>query len=380
MLGANHRTEALEACRCFERTLEHARRHAWEEFGSPGLKWDWEITHDGRKAYGSLLHMKFQAHNNASYANEIWQYYRYTLDRDALEELYPILEGLATFFLEGIVILTDRGWEIGPLVGVHESPIKVKNEGTSLAGTVAILEHAAEAAALLGKESEFTGEFASRCRAVAAGLRKTLDRLYNGEFFVAAEDMPSLNMSSLAVMYPLGVIPFVDPRAKQTIQKMVEYNDKRSHRDGKYYNFPWSWGVIATILARQGDGAAAWEVIQRTRPTICQFGGMTEVMEGQDWNMQYFGTAQGAVSVALQSLLLQAQGEDIRLFPALPPDWNTASFDSLLAGGLEVHAVYDHSQIHGTVKNISSSEIRRTIVWGNQQQSISLKPGENYAF
>jgi alpha-L-fucosidase 2 len=370
----------LEACRFFERTLAHARRHAREEFGSPGLKWDWEITHDGRKAYGSLLHMKFQAHNNASYANEIWQYYRYTLDRDALEELYPILEGLATFFLEGIVIHTDRGWEIGPLVGVHESPIKVKNEGTSLAGTVAILEHTAEAASLLGKESELTSEFANRCRVVAAGLRETLDRLYNGEYFVAAEDMPSLNMSSLAVMYPLGVIPFLDPRAKQTIRKMVEHTLDRSHRDGKYYNFPWAWGVIATILAYQGDGAAAWEAIQRTRPTICQFGGMAEVMEGQDWNMQYFETAQGAVSVALQSLLLQAQGEEIRLFPALPPDWTSASFERLLAGGLEVSAVYDHGKVSGMAKNIASSEIRRAIVWGDQQQSISLKPGEHYAF
>src|ERR1041384_4932976 len=60
LIEANRLDEALEACRFFQRTLDHARKHAREEFGCDGLKWDWEITNDGRKAYGTLLHMKFQ--------------------------------------------------------------------------------------------------------------------------------------------------------------------------------------------------------------------------------------------------------------------------------------------------------------------------------
>jgi hypothetical protein len=58
LIEANHRTESLNACRFFQRTQGAARRHAQEEFDCEGLKWDWEITHDGRKAYGVLLHMK----------------------------------------------------------------------------------------------------------------------------------------------------------------------------------------------------------------------------------------------------------------------------------------------------------------------------------
>lgn len=98
LLESNHLPEALEGCLFFQRTLDHARRHAREEFGAPGLKWDWEITHDGRKAYGALLHQKFQVHNSASYANEIWGYYTYTQDESFLREFYPILEGMAEFF------------------------------------------------------------------------------------------------------------------------------------------------------------------------------------------------------------------------------------------------------------------------------------------
>ncbi len=53
LLEADRRAEALEGARFFMRTLDHARRHAREEFGAPGLKWDWEITHRGEKAYGT---------------------------------------------------------------------------------------------------------------------------------------------------------------------------------------------------------------------------------------------------------------------------------------------------------------------------------------
>ncbi|MEO8396466.1 MAG: hypothetical protein ABI700_25960, partial [Chloroflexota bacterium] len=95
IMEANHREEALEGSRFFQRTVDHARRHARDEFGCDGLKWDWEITHDGRKAYGKLLHMKFQIHNNGSYSNILWGYYQYTQDKAYLEEFFPILEGLA---------------------------------------------------------------------------------------------------------------------------------------------------------------------------------------------------------------------------------------------------------------------------------------------
>lgn len=53
LLTANRRDEALEAARFFMCTLEAARRHAQDDFGAPGLKWDWEITHRGEPAYGT---------------------------------------------------------------------------------------------------------------------------------------------------------------------------------------------------------------------------------------------------------------------------------------------------------------------------------------
>jgi len=376
LLEADRRQEALEACRFFQRTLYAARRHAREEFGCNGLKWDWEITHDGRKAYGTLLHMKFQAHNNASYANMIWQYYQFTRDRDFLVEFLPILEGLATFFMEGIVEHTGRGWEIGPLVGVNEKPVKVRNEGISLAGTIVILEHYAQAAAILGRESDFS----RRCLEVASGLRGTLDLLFNGEYFVSNEGAErSINTSSTAPIYPMRIIPFKDPRALLTSRAVLDHNRQRTGPSGLRYRFPWASGVLATIFARQGQGDLAWDILQDARPTICEFGGMAEVMEGEEWNMQYFCTAQAAAVSAIHSMLLGGEAGQVSLFPALPGDWQACSFENLLAEGLEISASYRQGKISGVVRSIAPQPVSASLGWGSRHADLFLKPGETYA-
>ncbi|MDQ6693608.1 MAG: hypothetical protein M3014_04200, partial [Chloroflexota bacterium] len=216
LLEAGHRAEALEGARFFMRTIDHARRHAREEFGAPGLKWDWEITHGGEKAYGTWAHQKEQVHNSASYANIIWGYYASTRDRAYLTEFYPLLRGIAEFFLANVIVQTGGGtgreYEVRALVDVHERVTRVKNEGLNLTGAIRVLQVAARAARILGIDEEF----AACCSDVASGLAPALDLLYNGQYFMGAEGVDSLNFSSLAPVYPMMVIPPTDPRAIST--------------------------------------------------------------------------------------------------------------------------------------------------------------------
>ncbi len=376
LLEGNHRAEALEGVRFFQRTLDHARKHAATEFGcdSGGLKWDWEITHDGRKAYGTLLHMKYQVHNNASYANMIMGYYDYTQDKSYLAEFYPILEGLAIFFINCIVEETDTGYEIGYLVGVHESPVKVKNDGINLAGTITILRHCARAAQILGRETDFTRQ----CALVADALIKPMDALYNGTFFKASDDQDKINMSSITPIYPMNVIQPLDPRAISTSQAyMGRYEGQLVGHGNSNRGFPWSAGVLGSVLAWQRRGDLVWQVVSATRPTICQFGGMTEVMEDDQWNMQYFGTAEAAVNIALHQMLLQTSADSIDIFPSLPSSWDCASFENLLADGFTVSASYIRDGVTTwAAKNISDQTLKRTLRCGGCEQVIELAAGE----
>ncbi len=374
LLESNHLHEALEGCRFFQRTLDHAQRHAREEFGCGGLKWDWEITHDGRKAYGTLLHMKFQIHNNGSYANQLWGYYAFTQDEAMLREFYPILEGLAQFYMNCIVEEGENGPEIGYQVGVHESPIKVRNDGTNLSGTIAILRHCANAARVLGQETDFT----RRCTEVADGLMATMDSLYNGAYFQASAESDMLNMSSMAPIYPMGVIPARDPRALDTSRAyLAKYPDHKIGHGTGQNAFPWAAGVLGAILARQGDGDTAWQVVQGARPTICTFGGMTEVMENGEWNMQYFGTAEAAVMTALHQMLLQALPDGlIRLFPAIPSEWDHAAFENLLVEGMRVSARLENGVVTCALTNQTGVALTRVVRCGEDERQVILAPGE----
>lgn len=373
LMEANHRDEALEGCRFFQRTLDHATRHARDEFGCDGLKWDWEITHDGRKAYGPLLHMKYQVHNNGSYANILWGYYQYTQDRAFLEEFFPILEGLAVFFMNCIVEEGEDGYEIGFLVGVHESPIKVRNDGTNLAGTIAILRHYADAAKVLGRDNDFS----ARCEMVAGELMKRMDALYNGRFFQASDSQDMINMSSLTPIYPMNVIPAHDERAISTADAYIgRYEGRLIGHGNNNTGFPWSAGVLGAILAWQGRGDLVWQAIEGSRDTICTFGGMTEVMEDGNWNMQYFGTAQGAVCIAIHQMLLQVHDDNIELFPAVPSSWDQTAFKNLLADGLTVSATYNAGKVVWTATNIASVPLSRQLAYGAQVATVELQPGE----
>ncbi len=65
-----------------------------------------------------------------------------------------------------VVKTADGGYETTYLVGVHESATKVKNDGITLAGTIAILRHCARAAQILGRETDFTRQCATRRRRI----------------------------------------------------------------------------------------------------------------------------------------------------------------------------------------------------------------------
>ena len=61
-----------------------------------------------------------------------------------------------------------------------------------------------------------TRDFIRRCAKVADSLTQLLDRLFNGRYFVASQDSDTLNMSSIAPLYPMHVIDWNDPRALST--------------------------------------------------------------------------------------------------------------------------------------------------------------------
>lgn len=380
LLEANHRAEAEGAIGFFLRTREAAERHAREDFDAPGLKWDWELTHRGEPAYGIWVHQKEQVHNNAAYANMLFQQYAFTRDRRILEQVFPLLEGLAVFFLHAVVEETPRGLEIRPMVGVDERPVRVRNEGITLAGTIRLLERYVQAARLLGREDGWV----ERSAQVAAGLRRVLDRLYNGRYFQASEEEDRLNVSSLAPIYPMEVIRPEDPRATQTVRAYRErYAGRMVGHGNSEWGFPWAAAVLATIQAWQGDGEGAWRTLQEIRPAFSMHGGIAETVDGEGrWNMQYFGTAHGALCTALHHLVVQTREDGIHIGTSLPAAWESGAWESWLGNGLLLSGEWDRqrNRLEVLLRNPTAEPIPVRLWISRMEGEFTVAPGEARRF
>jgi hypothetical protein len=375
ILEANRLGCARAHCGFFERTIEHAREHAASDFQAAGLKWDWELTHRGQPAYGEdWIHVKEQVHNNAAYSNILWDYWRFTRDRTALTDLYPLLKGIATFFLGAIVVESEGSYELRPLVGVRESAVKVPYDTLTVAGTIRLLRNAAGAARALGRDEPF----AFRCERVAQGLVPLAERLYNGQFFPTHAATDEMSLGSLAPAYPMEVLTANDPRIVSTARAYRSHATDLFTRSGDVHS-PWVAGVLATTCARFGDGDTAWELLRKSEPALNVHGGCAEFVSDEGrWNIQYFSTAHGALCSALHNLVLQSRGDELVVCPSLPGGWGACHFRDLRADGFLVTCDLDYRDRRArvTLKNDTTETQTRTLRLGNEATTVTLQPGE----
>lgn len=373
LLEAGYVDAAREAWRFLDRTRAMAAANARATFGSPGLHWDWETTHTGERAYIPWLQQRFQVHNTPLLAHMILADYRATRDRAVLEEGYDLLAGAATFLLHSVLVADGPLLVTRPLVGSHEAPTRVVNDGATVADGLRLLADLGLAARLLGRDDPLV----RRSAAAAHRLRATLGRLFNGRYFQASSDEDRLNTSSLAPIYPADVVAPTDARAIATaLSYRRRYAGRMAGHGNNDAGFPWSAGVLARILAYQGRGADAWEQLDLSRPALCAQGGCAEYVDDNGrWNMQYFSTAQAALCSALHALLVQQHGAELRLFPALPAAWDACAFRGFLFAGIGVDASYRPGSAHVALENRTDRPRTIALRFGRITRRCRLDPG-----
>ena len=373
LLEAGYVLPAREAWRFLARTRSKAAENARDTFGAPGLHWNWETTHQGDSAYTPWVAQRLQVHNTPILAHMVMSDFRATRDRAALAEGYDLMAGAAEFLLHAVLV-EERGVLVTqPLVGSHEGTTLVVNDGATVAAALRLLEDVAVAARLLGRNDAI----GRRCAAAAHLLRPTLHSLFNGRYFQASRDEDRLNSSSLAPIYPASVLPARDPRARATVDAYrALYAGRMVGHGNNELGFPWAAGVVARILAYQGKPEAAWEQLELTRPALCAQGGCAEYVKPDGtWNFQYFSTAQAALCSALHALLLQAEGGELRLFPALPAGWTDCAFRDLLANGFALTARYRNGEATVTIRNTTDRTRVAHVSLGDRRTSVALEAG-----
>jgi hypothetical protein len=409
LLEANHADAARAECGFLLRTADRAREHARATFGVAGLAWDWELTHDGRRAYGrDWAHLADQVHNTAAYSNLLFDTWRYTRDEDFLAEVWPLLDGIAEFMRGAAVEERPDGWGTRPLVGVHESDLRVRDDAFNLAGVIRALENAeagrpsppqppsphtqrgdvgmkgsevggapASPPPHVPQDPPLRGIPASSERGGSQALRAALDGLYDGRLFRPYADATAPTLSSLAPIWPMEIVEPNDPRARSTASAFRA--EPVFLVGGGWPHRPWEAAILARIFADQRRGAAALDILTRTRPAMNMHGGVCEILDpGGGWNLQYFSTGHGALCSAIHGLLLGRHGGAIRPFPSMVPGWRDARFERLLLDGLEVSASLEDGRVRQVTVTNTTTELRTDRVFvGRRVHEVTLRPGES---
>jgi hypothetical protein len=326
LVEANHVEAARAHCRFLERTSSAAREHARTTFGVDGLAWDWELTHSGERAYGrDWVHLAHQVHNTAACSNLLFDTWRATRDDSDLAVARPLLEGIARFFEAAVVERREATWGTRPLVGVHESAIRVRDDLFNLAGAMRVFINAVAA------ECGSTADRA-RWRAIARGLRPTLHSLFDGRTFRAHASAASPTLSCLAPMWPMEVVATHDPRAVATADAFM--SDPSFRAPGGWPRRVWEAAVLARVLIAGGRADAGLAVLRDCLAGANQYGGLAERLDDEGrWNLQYFSTGHAAYVSAIHAMLVTRRRGALEFFPSVPSAWRALRFERIRIGG-----------------------------------------------
>ena len=314
-----------------------------------------------------------------------WDYYDFTGDRAFLAAVgYPLLKDAATFYHEYLLtdekgekyIFPSRSQEYVNTVGLSNE--YMTNSLIDLCMARFTLQRAAEAARILNVDGELAGAW----EADAAALRPDYAVWPDGTW-KTAEDTDDLTLDYgpplVTDVAPVAYTGEVDAwhggkalmeAAKKTVMKLVPDNE-----------IPWdrSFGMIARI--RMGDRAYAGRML-RLIPAEYEEGGNLDAPIHPDCD---YCVCKGAASTAevITEMLLQSQGNVLRVFPAWDRTLGDAAFYSLRArGAFLVSAEWRDGEVaYAIVRSLRGNPCRIALPFGKAPTRVrDLETGETVPF
>ncbi|MDO8587335.1 MAG: hypothetical protein Q7T82_09870 [Armatimonadota bacterium] len=358
--------------------LGQARENA-RALGKNEAYYGWTLDFEGRDHAALKVN---QVHFNGDIALSCWRHYLYTRDASYLHKAFPVTKETIDFLISAYVEEGVGQMRVKPCETLDESAHERAGDTWTTALILVGIAHVLQAADILSEPLD-----REKYEGVRRGLLASLEKNCENGILYSHDGKGDLNVGSIL---SLIILEDLKPAGADDMKTYGKYLDSVMESSGVGWGhssrmrceiFPWAELIAAAFLAQRGDARAA-EHLERAMSATNSFGGFAEYL----WlhgsiSRQWYVSAHGTFLWALSEMLVTARADDIVIFPAVPPDWESVSFSDLaLPGNIRVSADMKQGKVSRVaLTNADKEDAVKRVCHKDWQKTIRLPAGGTIA-